>query len=102
MTKFFGLYALSGQVTAFVAPIMVAFFTGFFESQRVGFGSILILLAAGVALMIFVKEERAEALPEEGGGSSSTPAEDPADVTRVPRTGSDAGRSSSRSASRSG
>ena len=61
MTKFFGLYALSGQVTAFVAPIMVAFFTGFFDSQRVGFGSILILLGAGVALMAFVKEERAEA-----------------------------------------
>ena len=65
MTKFFGLYALSGQVTAFVAPIMVAFFTGFFDSQRIGFGSILILLGAGVALMVFVKEERAETLPEE-------------------------------------
>ena len=65
MTKFFGLYALSGQVTAFVAPIMVAFFTGFFDSQRIGFGSILILLGAGVALMVFVKEERAEALPGE-------------------------------------
>ena len=62
MTKFFGLYALSGQVTAFVAPLMVAFFTGFFESQRVGFGSILILLLAGVVMMAFVKEERAEAL----------------------------------------
>ena len=66
MTKFFGLYALSGQVTTFVAPIMVAFFTGFFESQRVGFGSILILLAAGLALMVFVKEERAEPLADDG------------------------------------
>lgn len=60
MTKFFGLYALSGQVTVFIAPILVAFFTGYFESQRVGFASILLLLGAGLLVMFFVKEERAE------------------------------------------
>ena len=60
MTKFFGLYALSGQVTVFIAPIMVAFATGFFQSQRIGFASILILLGIGVVLMFFVKEERAK------------------------------------------
>ena len=65
MTKLLGLYALSSQLTPFVAPIMVVFFTGFFERQRVGFGSILILLGAGAALMAFVKEERAQALGEE-------------------------------------
>ena len=65
MTKFFGLYALSGQVTTFIAPIMVAFATGFFNSQRIGFGSVLILLAIGVALMLFVKEERAAPIAEE-------------------------------------
>jgi UMF1 family MFS transporter len=59
MTKFFGLYALSGQVTTFIAPIMVAFFTDFFVSQRVGMASILILLLAGLVLMFGVKEERA-------------------------------------------
>lgn len=52
-------------MTVFVAPITVAFFTGFFESQRVGFGSILILLLAGVVMMAFVKEERAEPVFEE-------------------------------------
>ena len=60
MTKFFGLYALSGQVTAFMGPLMVAFVTDFFDSQRIGFGSILALLAIGVALMFFVKEERTQ------------------------------------------
>ena len=60
MTKFFGLYALSGQVTVFIAPIMVAFATGIFQSQRIGFASILILLGIGVVLMFFVKEERAK------------------------------------------
>jgi len=59
MTKFFGLYALSGQVTTFIAPILVAFCTGFFESQRAGFASILVLLGGGLALMAFVREERA-------------------------------------------
>ena len=63
MTKFFGLYALSGQVTVFIAPIMVAFATGFFESQRVGFASVLILLGIGVVMMFFVKETRADEAP---------------------------------------
>lgn len=59
MTKFFGLYALSGQVTTFIAPILVAFFTDFFVSQRIGMASILILLVSGFVLMFWVKEERA-------------------------------------------
>ena len=68
MTKFFGLYALSGQVTVFVAPILVAFCTGFFNSQRVGFASVLLLLGVGVALMFFVKEERTEPAAAKPGG----------------------------------
>jgi len=63
MTKFFGLYALSGQVTTFVAPIVVAFSTDIFDSQRVGFGSILVLLIAGLIMMFWVKEERAQPAP---------------------------------------
>lgn len=57
MTKFFGLYALSGQVTTFIAPLMVAFFTRFYGNQA-GFGSVLILLIAGFILMFWVKETR--------------------------------------------
>ena len=57
MTKFFGLYALSGQVTTFIAPLMVAFFTRFYGNQA-GFGSVLILLIAGFVLMFWVKETR--------------------------------------------
>jgi UMF1 family MFS transporter len=60
MTKFFGLYALSGQVTTFIAPIMVAFFTAFFVSQRIGFASVLILLVTGFVMMFWVREERSE------------------------------------------
>lgn len=63
MTKFFGLYALSGQVTTFIAPIVVAFATDVFDSQRVGFGSILLLLVGGLVMMGWVKEERAAPAP---------------------------------------
>ncbi len=61
MTKFFGLYALSGQVTAFVASLLVAFTTDWFSSQRAGFASILVLLVGGLVMMLWVKEERTEA-----------------------------------------
>jgi len=64
MTKFFGLYALSGQVTTFIAPILVATVTGVFHSQRAGFASILFLLGAGLAIMFFVREERSESIKD--------------------------------------
>mgnify|MGYP000873807336 CR=1 FL=1 len=51
----FGLYALAGSATAWLAPLLVRTFTSAFASQRVGFGSIGILLVAGFALLQFVK-----------------------------------------------
>ncbi len=61
-TEFFGLYALSGTATAFLAPMTVGFFTDLFESQRAGYASILLLLGTGLALMLFVKQEQAKAI----------------------------------------
>ena len=61
MTQFFGLYALSGTATAFLAPFLVGVFTRAFESQRAGYASLIILLALGFAMMLFVREEQAEA-----------------------------------------
>ena len=43
-----------------MGPLMVAFVTDFFDSQRIGFGSMLALLGVGVVLMLFVKEERTQ------------------------------------------
>lgn len=60
MGEFFGLYALSGSVTAFVGTALVDFATTVLGSTRLGFGSVLILLGAGFALMFFVKPERAD------------------------------------------
>ncbi len=59
MAEFFGLYALSGTATAFLGHGLVGLSTDFFNSQRAGFGSILILLAGGLVLFTFVREEQA-------------------------------------------
>ncbi len=65
MSEFFGLYALSGTATAFLGPLLVGVATALSESQRVGFGAVLILLVGGMALMLFVKEERAALAAED-------------------------------------
>lgn len=62
MSQFYGLYALSGTVTAFLGHGTVTFFTAAFDSQAVGFASVVILLSAGLLLMTRVREERAELL----------------------------------------
>lgn len=51
----FGLYALAGSATAWLAPGLVAYFTSTTQSLRAGFASIVILLAAGFLLLLFVK-----------------------------------------------
>ncbi len=62
MTEFFGLYALSGTATAFLAPFVVARATEWSQSQAIGLGSILFLLGIGFVMMMFVKNERAVAV----------------------------------------
>jgi UMF1 family MFS transporter len=62
MSEFFGIYALSGTATAFLGPLLVGVATHFFQSQRAGFASVLLLLGIGLAGMLFVREERAEAV----------------------------------------
>ena len=61
LSQFFGIYALSGTATAFMGHGLVAIFTRSFHSQRAGFASTIILLAAGWLLMHWVREERAPA-----------------------------------------
>ena len=58
-TQFFGLFALSGTVTAFLAPLMVATTTTFFQSQRAGFASLALLMVLGFIMLARVKQERA-------------------------------------------
>lgn len=54
--ELFGLYAVAGTATAWLGPMLVEIFTRAFDSQRVGFASISILLAAGLAILMFVRQ----------------------------------------------
>ena len=58
--EFYGLYALSGKATAFVAPFAVAGITGFAQSQQYGVAVILVFLILGLLLMLLVREERSQ------------------------------------------
>lgn len=55
MGEAFGLYALSGKATAFVAPFSIALVTGMFDNQRVGITPILVLFAIALVLLIPVR-----------------------------------------------
>jgi MFS transporter, UMF1 family len=58
VSQFFGLYALSGRVTAFMGPLLVGVLTMLFKSQRAGMSSIVIMLVIGLILMFFVPKEQ--------------------------------------------
>ena len=55
MTEAFGLYALSGKATSFIAPLSVAFVTSAFGSQQIGVIPIIVLFLLGLFLLPFVK-----------------------------------------------
>jgi len=54
----FGLYALSGKVTAFLGPAVLATVTEAFSSQRAGMATILAFLAVGGVLLAAVPGTR--------------------------------------------
>ncbi len=58
MTQYFGLFAFSGKVTAFLAPLLVAVVTQATDSQRLGMASIAVFLIAGFFLMMPVRTVR--------------------------------------------
>ncbi|MEM7299618.1 MAG: MFS transporter [Pseudomonadota bacterium] len=68
MTKAFGLYALSGKATSFMAPALIAFTTGVVgqsmlglsdtDAQRLGISPIVILFVIGLVLLAWVKGKR--------------------------------------------
>jgi UMF1 family MFS transporter len=55
ITQFFGLFAFSGKVTAFLAPLLVATLTALTDSQRIGMSAIALFLITGIALMLSVR-----------------------------------------------
>lgn len=60
-TEFFGLYAFSGKITAFAAPLLVGTVTAWSGSQRLGIATILLFLSAGLAIMMTVRRVKSDA-----------------------------------------
>lgn len=55
-TEMFGLYAFSGKATGFLGPIALAAVTAATDSQRAGMAVILFFFAAGLMLLLWVRE----------------------------------------------
>lgn len=53
----FGLYAVSGKVTAFIAPALIAVVTAATGSQRLGFSPVIALFLIGLVLLYWAKTE---------------------------------------------
>jgi UMF1 family MFS transporter len=52
----FGLFALSGRVTGFVGPFVLAGVTAATASQHAGMAVVLVFLGLGLAILAFVAE----------------------------------------------
>ena len=59
--EFFGLFALSGRATAWMAPLAIGIITASTGSNRLGVACVLFFLVLGFCLLWRVREERAEA-----------------------------------------
>ncbi|MCY4304950.1 MAG: MFS transporter [Aestuariivita sp.] len=57
MTEAFGLYAMTGKATAFLAPASIAIVTNITSSQRLGISPIIVLFVIGLILLLWVKPE---------------------------------------------
>ena len=63
MTEAFGLYALAGKATSFLAPFSIAFVTGLTGSQSAGVIPLIFLFLLGLLLLLFVKTDRGVSSP---------------------------------------
>ena len=60
MTEFFGFFAFSGKVTAFLAPLAIGLTTTYANDQRIGISVITLFLLFGLILLIGVKQKTDE------------------------------------------
>lgn len=56
-TEGFGLYALSGKITAFLAPFLIAVMTDLTGSQRIGISPLIVMFLLALVLLVWVKPE---------------------------------------------
>ena len=58
--EFYGLFALSGRATAWMAPTAIGIITTATQSNRLGVACVLVFLVLGFCVLWRVREERAE------------------------------------------
>jgi len=58
--EFFGFFAFSGKLTAFIGPLLVGFVTTMAQSQRAGMVVVIFLFAVGLMMLIPVREPAKE------------------------------------------
>ncbi|MGO9359390.1 MAG: MFS transporter [Xanthobacteraceae bacterium] len=56
ITEFFGLFALSGKLTSFMAPLAVGLVTALTMSQKAGMATLIAFFLAGLLLLLRVQE----------------------------------------------
>ncbi|MFN4130998.1 MAG: MFS transporter, partial [Paracoccaceae bacterium] len=57
MTEGFGLYALAGKATSFIAPLSIGVVTDLTGSQQLGVTPLIVLFLIGLFLLLWVKPE---------------------------------------------
>lgn len=57
MTEAFGLYALSGKATSFIAPFLIYYFTETYGNQAIGIAPLIALFLIGLILLKWVKPD---------------------------------------------
>lgn len=57
MTEAFGMYALAGKATTFLAPAAIAITTDLTGSQRLGITPLIVLFTIGLILLLWVKPD---------------------------------------------
>jgi len=53
--EFFGLFAIAGTITVWMGPLLVEYFTLWFNDQRIGMASVSSLFCVGVLVLLTVK-----------------------------------------------
>ncbi len=67
-TEFYGFFALTGKLAAFLGPLFLGLFTTAFESQRAGVATVLLFFVVGGALLLRVNEREGVAASGRASG----------------------------------
>ena len=58
VNEFFGFFAFSGKLTAFLGPLFLGLITEYFSSQRAGVSSLLVFFILGLFVLRYVDDTK--------------------------------------------